>query len=158
MKNAKKNPSPNVGGQSGQMMLLMVIVIAATALAAMAFSSFTVVSELRQVTDARVSGAALFAADTGIECILFCQFGNAAYGPGCPSFTTGASCPTSGTFPADGEMTPEVELFTGGPKFRIQFVSRAVNGLRETVVWRAIGRDAAGRATRSLQITLTKLI
>ncbi|MDD4818891.1 MAG: hypothetical protein PHH27_01785, partial [Candidatus Colwellbacteria bacterium] len=71
--------------EGGQMMMLMVIIVASTALAAIAFSSFTVVSELRQVTDARLSGQALFAADTGIECILFKEFGNEPYYTGsCP--------------------------------------------------------------------------
>ena len=144
-KEANRFNQPAGGRESGQMMLLMVIVISATALAAMAFSSFTVVSELRQVTDARVSGAALFAADTGIECILFKEFGNAPYGPGCPVCVGDCN-------------TEEAELFPGGPKFKFQFVSREIDGPRETVVWKAIGRDASGRAVRSLQITLRKLI
>ncbi|MFA5053136.1 MAG: hypothetical protein WC565_03695 [Parcubacteria group bacterium] len=141
-------------GESGQMMLLMVIVIAAVALAAMAFSSFTVISELRQVTDARLSGAALFAADTGIECILFKEFGSAPYGEGCPTLT-GDACDSGETGTCEA---PETELFAGGPKFSFQLVSRRKDELgRDIVVWKAIGKDASGRAVRSLQITLIKL-
>jgi len=126
-------------------MLLMVIVITATTLTAMAFASFTVISELRQVTDARLSGAALFAADTGIECVLFKEFGNAPYGSGCPA--------------CEGDCeSEEVELYPGGPKFSFQFVSRTLNGANETIVWKAIGKDASGKTVRSLQITLRKLI
>jgi hypothetical protein len=141
MNSNKKNRK----GEGGQMMMLMVIIIASAALAAIAFSSFTVVSELKQVTDARLSGMALFAADTGIECILFKEFGNAPYGAGCPPCVGNCS-------------TPEVELYSNGPVFSFNFVSRTINGPQETVVWRAVGKDPSGRATRALQITLRKLL
>jgi len=131
--------------EGGQMMILMVILIAATTLAAIAFSSFTVVAELRRVTDTRLSTAALFAADTGIECILFKEFGNAPYGLGCP--------------PCEGDcVTEEVRLFPDGPRFRFQFVSRNTDGGIETVVWESIGRDHLGRTSRSIQLTLREII
>ena len=131
--------------EGGQMMMLMVIIVASTALAAIAFSSFTVVSELRQVTDARLSGQALFAADTGIECILFKEFGNEPYYTG--------SCPI-----CNGDCsTSEKKLYPGGPAFSFHFVDREVNWPNETVIWKAVGKDASGKVTRSLQITLRKL-
>lgn len=70
-------------------MILLVIIISAVALAAMALSSFLVVSQLKQVTDARFSGAALFAADEGIECVLMHEFNNASYdlATDCPDYS-----------------------------------------------------------------------
>ena len=127
------------------MMMLMVILIAGTTLAAVAFSSFTVVAELRRVTDARLSTAALFAADTGIECILFREFGHAPYGLGCPPCV--GDCTTS-----------EVRLFPDGPKFRFQFVRRYIVGGVEEVVWESIGRDHLGRTARSIQLTLREIV
>lgn len=127
------------------MMMLMVILIAATTLAAVAFVSFTIVSELRRATDARHSTAALFAADTGIECILFKEFGYHPYGLGCPACV--GDC-----------TTDEIELFPRGPRFRFRFISRTIVGSVETVVWESIGRDALGTTTRSIQLTLRQLI
>jgi hypothetical protein len=135
--------------ESGQTMLLMVIIIAAAAISAMTFSSFTVISEMRQVTDARATSSALFAADAGIECILFHEFGKVTYGLGCPA------CPSN---PAVGYVSPEVELFSGGPKFNIQLVSKTINGANETSVWVATGKDSLGKASRSFRLTLRKLI
>ena len=141
----KKANIKNTNKEGGQMMMLMVILIAGTTLAAVAFSSFTVVSELRRVTDARLSTAALFAADTGIECILFREFGHAPYGLGCPVCI--GDC-----------VTPEVRLFPDGPRFRFQFVSRNTDGGIETVVWEAVGRDHLGRTARSIQLTLQEIV
>jgi len=133
-------------------MMLMVILIAGTTLAAVAFSSFTVVAELRRVTDARLSTAALFAADTGIECILFREFGHDDYesvvrleNGGCPTYI-------------EGHSTDEIALFEGGPRFRFQLVSRNTDGEIETVVWEAIGRDHLGRTARSIQLTLREIV
>lgn len=127
------------------MMMLMVIIIASTALTAIAFSSFMIISELKQVTDARLSAAALFAADTGIECVLFKNFPNAPYGPGCPS-CIGDYCDSSEA------------VLPNGSVFSYKFISRTIDGQSETIVWRAVGRDAINRATRALQITLKKRI
>ena len=141
----KSTDIKNTNKESGQMMMLMVILIAATTLAAVAFSSFTVVSELRRVTDARLSTAALFAADTGIECVLFKEFGHAPYGLGCP--------------PCVGDcVTEEIRLFPDGPRFRFQFVRRDIIGGVETVVWESIGRDHLGRTARSIQLTLREIV
>lgn len=138
--------NPQIKKEKGQTMILMVVVIAATALAAIAFSSFTVISEIKQVTDARATSAALFAADTGIECILFREFGNAPYGEGCP--VCNGNCKPSG----------EAIISSTGARFTFEFVSRTVSGSNETMVWRAIGKDSSGRTVRSLQLTLRKLI
>lgn len=132
---------------SGQTMMLMVILIAAASLSAIIFASFIVIAELRYVTDARLSGAALFAADTGIECVLFAEFGNAPYGLGCPPICNSPGC-----------STPEAVIGSGGPRFRLQLVSSDISGGRRIIVWRAIGRDASGRAARSLEIVLRELI
>ncbi len=132
---------------SGQMMMLMVILIGVVSLSAIIFASFVVVAGLRYVTDARLSGAALFAADTGIECVLFAEFGNAPYGLGCPPI-----CPYHGC------LTPEAEIGPGGPKFQLQFISSTTQGNIKTIIWRSIGKDASERAVRSLEITLREVI
>ncbi len=141
----KNSNIKNTNKEGGQMMMLMVILITATTLSAIIFSSFTVVSELRRVTDARNSTAALFAADTGIECILFREFGYFPYGLGCPACI--GDC-----------VTDEVELFPRGPRFRFRFISRTIVGSVETAVWESIGKDALGTTTRSIQLTLRQLI
>ena len=135
--------------EGGQTMLLMVLVVAAAAIGAITFSSFTVISEMRQVTDARATSAALFAADAGIECILFHEFGKETYGLGCPE------CPDN---PEAGYVSPEAELFTGGPKFSFQLVSKTIEGANETSIWTATGKDALGKTARSFRLTLRKLI
>jgi len=138
-----------INKERGQTMMLMVILIAAVSLSAIVFTSFVVVAELRRVTDARLSGAALFAADTGIECVLFYEFGHAPYGLGCPPICQGAGC-----------FTSWAQIGSGGssPSFQLQFVSSTIANARQITIWRAIGRDASGRAVRSLEITLQQLI
>ncbi len=144
----KKANIKNTNKEEGQMIILMVILIAGTTLAAVAFSSFTVVSELRRVTDARLSTEALFAADTGIECILFKEFGHADYGLGCPPCVGGV----------EDCVTEEIRLFPDGPRFRFRFVRRDRIGEVERVVWESIGRDHLGRTSRSIQLTLREIV
>ena len=132
--------------ERGQMMILMVILIAATTLAAIAFSSFTVVTELRRVTDARLSTSALFAADTGIECILFKEFRPDLYGPECPP------CPDPCTSFSNYSNLPD------GSKFKFRLASRDEAHGRIISVWEAVGSDALGRTIRSIQLTLQQRI
>ena len=139
----------NTNKERGQMMILMVILIAATTLAAIAFSSFTVVAELRRVTDARLSTAALFAADTGIECILFREFRPDLYVDlygGCPP------CPDLCTSFSDYGNLPD------GSKFKFRLVLKEEVSGRITSVWEAVGSDSLGRTIRSIQLTLQQQI
>ena len=128
------------------MMILMVVLIAATTLAAIAFSSFTVVAELRRVTDARLSTAALFAADTGIECILFRELRPDLYGPECPPCLDPCT-----SFSNYGNL-PD------GSKFKFRLVSEERVGGRIISVWEAVGKDALGRTARSIQLTLREVV
>lgn len=130
---------------NAQTMLLMIIIIAATILASVIFVSFALIITLRQAVDSRASTEALFAADTGIECVLFREFNVDVYGPGCP--------------PCVGDCdTDFVYLFPNGPSFKFQIISRSRHNNVETVIWKATGRDSSRRAVRSLEITLRQLI
>ncbi len=129
----------DTAGQKGQMMILIVVIISAMALGAVALNNFIMVSELRQVTDARLSGAAIFAADSGIECILFHEFGNDIY--------ASVSCPNP---PAGPGSYSDVQTLPNGSTFSYLLVSQTPL----SSVWRSVGVDGSGKSTRSLQITL----
>ena len=131
-----------MNAQKGQMMILIVVIISAMVLGAVALNSFIMVSELRQVTDARLSGAAIFAADTGIECILFHEFGNDTY--------SSVSCPTA---PGSPGSSSDIQTLPNGATFSFVLVSKTA----AASVWRATGTDGSGKSTRSLQITLQNI-
>ncbi|MDD4930982.1 MAG: hypothetical protein PHG66_02380 [Candidatus Colwellbacteria bacterium] len=134
-------------GQKGQMMIFLVVIISAVILGAMTLSSFLVVTELKQVTDSRFSGAALFAADTGIECVLFHEFGNSDYNSvGCPGYND-----ITGDWSLEG-----IESISGSTVGMYKF--RRDSETANQMVWTSIGTDSARRLTRALQITLNKKI
>jgi len=55
----------------GQTMILTVLLLSGAILSATAISALLVLFQLRQVTDIKTSTQAIFAADAGIECVLF---------------------------------------------------------------------------------------
>jgi len=57
--------------QEGQAMLVTVMILSSAILGATVLASLLVLFQLRQATDAKSSTQAIFAADSGIECILF---------------------------------------------------------------------------------------
>jgi len=138
--------------ESGQMMILLVIVISVVALSAMALSSFLVVSQLKQVTDARFSGAALFAADEGVECVLMHEFNNNNYGSTqCPSYPeTIDDC--TGSWSAKRNIP-------GGGSYQFRCTDKQVSAGGEDKYFLAVGADkpANERVTRALQIRLHKI-
>lgn len=141
-------------GNSGQMMILLVIIMSAVALAAMALSSFLIVAQLRQVTDARFSGSALFAADEGIECILFHEFNYDTYNATANN-NPGSGCPTYGDTldTCSGSWSGE-KTVVGGGKYRFR-----CDNLQTTPTDRyfiAVASDASDRVTRALQIRLIR--
>lgn len=140
------NDGRNIRGkQSGQMMIFLVVIISAVILGAMTLSSFLVVTELKQVTDSRFSGAALFAADMGIECVLFHEFGNADYNSvGCPGYSD-----IVGDWSSDG-----TEYISGSAVGIYKF--RRDSETAAQMVWTSVGTDTSRRLTRALQITLNK--
>ena len=136
--------------ESGQMMILLVIVVSAVSLSAMALSSFLVVSQLKQVTDARFSGAALFAADEGGECILLHEFNNGVYGTtGCPSYP---QTPEECTGVWSGEAT-----ISGGGSYQFKCDNLQSDANKKYFI--SVGKDKPGEAdriTRILQLTLVR--
>ena len=66
MKNMKK--------MKGQVMLLTTVMLSAAILSATSLAALLVLYQLRQTSDVAASTKAIFAADSGIECILFNQF------------------------------------------------------------------------------------
>ncbi|MBI2592627.1 MAG: hypothetical protein HYW37_00490 [Candidatus Colwellbacteria bacterium] len=121
--------------REGQMMLLIVLILSSIIAVVAALAGLLITLQLRQVTDARQSAEAIFAADTGIECILFREFG--------PQATV--DCPSPDTdyvFPG------------GGPKFRI---SRTyLDPVTGSETWVSVGRDSKNRIARALQIKFVK--
>jgi len=61
--------------QKGQTMLVTVMILSSAILGATVLASLLVLFQLRQASDAKLSTQAIFAADSGIECILFEKIG-----------------------------------------------------------------------------------
>ena len=57
--------------ERGQTMLLTVMLLSSAILGATSLAALLVLYQLRQATDAKASTQAIFAADSGIECVLF---------------------------------------------------------------------------------------
>jgi len=57
--------------QGGQTMLLTVMLITSAILSATAISALLILYQLRQVSDIKSSTEAIFAADSGLECLLY---------------------------------------------------------------------------------------
>lgn len=57
--------------QSGQTMILTVMLLTSAILSATAISALLVLFQLRQASDIKASTQAIFAADSGIECVLY---------------------------------------------------------------------------------------
>jgi len=57
--------------QNGQTMILTVMLLTSAILSATAISALLVLFQLRQVSDIKASTQAIFAADAGVECVLY---------------------------------------------------------------------------------------
>ncbi len=119
---------------NGQVMLLSVLILSSIIAVVTALASLLISFQLRQVTDARESAEAIFAADTGIECVLWKQFGS----------SNSVTCPSPNT---DFVMP-------GGESFRIKQITNDPATGNQT--WLSVGRSASGRTARALQISLVK--
>ena len=72
MKRQKANRKRQItGDKQGQAMLLTVMLLSSAILGATSLAALLVLFQLRQATDAKASTQAIFAADSGIECVLF---------------------------------------------------------------------------------------
>ena len=108
----------------GQAMLLTVMLLSSAILGATSLAALLVLFQLRQATDAKASTQAIFAADSGIECVLFEKIVG------------------TGDYTKCGEGGDWIELGNGSSYTVIVDASGSI---------KSIGR--AGRTTRALEIT-----
>jgi len=71
----------------GQTMILTVLLLSGAILSATAISALLILFQLRQTSDIKTSMQAIFAADAGIECVLFEQYEEVT-GGGTADFTS----------------------------------------------------------------------
>ena len=116
----------------GQTMLLTVMLLSGAILSATSLAALLVLYQLRQATDAKASTQAIFAADSGIECVLFEQI---------LSLTTG----TSPEFIKCGIAPDKVVLDN------LSYYTITVNIIAGDTVIKSVG--VSGRTTRALEIT-----
>jgi len=120
-------------GKRGQAMLLTVMLLSSAILGATALAALLVLFQLRQATDAKASTQAIFAADSGIECVLFEKILSVSPGAPPPNY---ANC---------GIAPDKVNLDNGS----LYTITVETSGGDTTI--KSIGR--AGRTTRALEIT-----
>lgn len=122
---------------SGQSMVMMVVMLSVAALGAASLATFLIVSGFRNISSARQSMDAIFAADAGIECVLFREFGHADYS------VVSSVCPS-------GEgISKSLDNLSS-------FVFRSRGGARGCDEWSASGFDSSRRTNRVLNICFTK--
>lgn len=109
---------------NGQVMLLTVVLMTGAILSATSLAGLLVLFQLRQTSDVTASNKAIFAADSGIECVLFNQFRTTAPARNC------------------GDVTPVTD-FANGAEFRT--ISTGANSFK------SVGRFS--RSARSFEIT-----
>lgn len=89
----KKFENKTIAGQS---MVMMVVMLSTAALGAASLATFLILSGFRNISNAGQSMDAIFAADSGIECVLFREFGHVDYSEAvtagvCPSYSPDSS-------------------------------------------------------------------
>jgi len=98
----------------GQVMLLTAMVVSAMVIAATSLAGLLTLYQLRQVTDVKNSGAAIFAADAGTECLSY-KFAGEPISCNTGTLTNGAVFNTTST-PSDPNVF--VSVGTSGPSSR----------------------------------------
>jgi len=81
-RNKKERPASPKRSRGGQAMILTVMLLSGAILSASALAALLVLFQLRQASDIKSSTQAIFAADSGIECILYEAVVNGASGVG----------------------------------------------------------------------------
>lgn len=132
-----------IKNKKGQSMIMLAVTLGAIVMSALALSSFLNIVDLREVTDTRLSQAAIFAADTGIECALLIEFNNGA--------TTNGHCPNS----APG-LVNNFYIDNGGFTKLIGQANISKTVANNKKIYSSIGSDLNKKTSRILQITLTK--
>ena len=125
----KRRPARNASklglrGGRGQTMILTVMMLTGAILSATAISALLVLFQLRQASDIKASTQAIFAADSGVECIFYQKI--------IVEPTTGAADYAS----CEGE-------FTNGSSYRVEWNETATN-------FKSVGRS--GRTARTFGV------
>ena len=149
-------------------MLLTVLVLSSVILMVAATAGLVMSFNLRQVTDARLSTKAIFAADTGIECVLdnyFCTTGT------CPNVSS-SGCANLGVSAGGGNWnlcrsfysysaSKNQQKLSDGSYYELQCQPQGTNLSPNTTsynsTWTSTGFSPDSRTSRSLQVTITRL-
>jgi len=104
----QKGPASPEKRKGGQTMILTVLLLSGAILSATAISAMLVLFQLRQASDIESSAQAIFAADAGIECVLYEATAGSGNYSGCQgTLDNGAKYVViddgSGTFKSVGE-------------------------------------------------------
>lgn len=124
---------------SGQMMVMMVVLLSVAALGAAALGAFLVLSGFRNLSSSDTTMDSIFVADTGIECVLFNEFGHAAYN------AVSGYCPAIAGNNSSNKTT-EKGIFS--------FKKTATQPTYED--WSSTGVSTNGKTTRVLDIRFNK--
>ncbi|MDE2144948.1 MAG: hypothetical protein KGJ01_03215 [Patescibacteria group bacterium] len=139
---------------SGQTLLLTVLIIAGVIMMVASISGLIMSYAIRQVTNAQASTQAIFAADAGIECVLYYHFCNNSVG--------GSSCPAVDcsnpviSNPWSLNCGPDSTRYRQSTNAPYLYTIQCANSSPNYQTWVSIGQDSAGTTARSLQITITQ--
>ncbi len=138
---------------SGQTLLLTVLIIAGVIMMVASISGLIMSYAIRQVTNAQASTQAIFAADAGIECVLYYHFcNNSVGGSSCPAVDCSNPVISNPWNPTCGPDSP-VYNSTGAP---YSYTVQCANSSSNYQTWVSVGQDSAKTTARSLQITITQ--
>lgn len=143
--------------QKGQTLLLTVLVIAGVILMVSTLSGLIMSYSLRQVTNAQASTQAIFAADAGIECVLYYHFCNTtALGGGCAPVNC-SSVPISNPWTLSCGGSNPATYYTNNAFYSDKMQCVASDPSTGSQTWISIGQDEASTTARSLRITLSQI-
>lgn len=120
-------------------MIFMVLVLSGIIVGSTGLASLLMRYSLTETTAAKDSMQALFAADAGMEAVLFRRFGN------CP--VSNETCPD---VPMASPTESERVNLSDGSFYKFRFISVDPDGNNET--WFSLGRDKSGRISRALEV------
>ncbi len=126
-------------------MVMMVVMLSVAALGAASLGAFLVLSGFRNISSADQTMNSIMTADTGIECILFREFGHSNY-----SAVTG-----SGYCPAYGGSGDSSSITTPGNN---SFYFALKDDQANYADWASTGSSEGGKTKRVLWIRFNKRI
>ena len=143
--------------QGGQTLLLTVLVIAGVILMVSTLSGLIMSYSLRQVTNAQASAQAIFAADAGIECILYYHFCNTTQPDGSCVPVNCSSVPITGPWTLSCGGSSPATYYNSNAFYSDKMQCIASDPTNGSQTWVSIGQDVASTTARSLRITLSQI-